>query len=981
MLFVEGLKIIWDRENYSGGIKLNHKKIEEKWQRKWKKAEVFQPKVDKKRKKFFFTTPYPYISGSLHIGHGRAVIESDVYCRYKRMKGFNVLYPLAFHITGTPVLGISAAIEKGDKKKIELYKSYVKNYVKEEKEVNRTIESFKEPWNIVNFFIPKMMNEYSSLGLSIDWTRRFTTGDKEYQKFIEWQFRKYKEKDYLVKGSYPVLFCPNCGNAVGEDDIQDADTNPVEKQEFTILKFPLEESDLVLVATTLRPETVYGQTNLWVNPNTEYRIVEVNGEKWVISKEGYEKLSYQKKKLKTVDSIEGTELIGKFVTAPGVNKKIIILPSSFVDVNVGSGIVTSVPSDAPYDWMALKDLQENKEMCERHGLDYSKVKEIKVIPIIKTPKWGDMAGVKISEEMKLKDQNDERLKEATQIIYKEGFHSGVLNENCEKYAGMKVVEAKEKVKRELLKEGKADLFYETSREAYCRDGTKIVVSVLEDQWFLDFNVKGWKEKAEKCLSKMELVPESIRKLFQDTFEWLDKRPATRKRGLGTPLPFDKEWIIESLSDSTIYMSFYVIKNLINKYKIKPEQLNSDFFDYVYLGNGEVKKVSDSTKIKPDILKEFRDDFDYWYPNDHRHTYMAHLSNHLSFFIFAHAGIFPENYWPKKISLHGFVQSEGTKMSKSKGNVITLLDVKNEYGADTLRAYMTTATNLGGTFDWKSKEAENVQKQLYGIRNALENMIKKRKRNKIDFACRAFLAGFEKSVMETEKALEEMRLRDYSSIVVYNTIRNLKKLERKVSKKELAGLYELVTEKWIKLLMPVAPHLAEELWSKLGKKGFVSLEKWPSADKKLIDEKIILTEELIDKTVEDIREIIKIVKKKPKKIHIYVAPEWKHEVYKIVMKIDKNRKKAVSGIMKDTEIRKHGKDAVRFCEELSKNPEKLQEVPNREDEYKAINEATDFIKKEIETEKVYVWKEEDQKKYDPQKKSKNAKPMKPAIYVE
>src|SRR3989338_5859542 len=77
--------------------------IEEKWQGVWEKAKAFEAKPDK-RKKFFFTTPYPYISGSLHLGHGRAAIESDIYCRYMRMNGYNVLYPLSFHITGTPVL-------------------------------------------------------------------------------------------------------------------------------------------------------------------------------------------------------------------------------------------------------------------------------------------------------------------------------------------------------------------------------------------------------------------------------------------------------------------------------------------------------------------------------------------------------------------------------------------------------------------------------------------------------------------------------------------------------------------------------------------------------------------------------------------------------------------------------------------------------------------------------------------------------------
>src|SRR3989344_8371829 len=98
--------------------------VESKWQRKWQENKVFEAEADKKKEKFFISTPYPYISGSLHIGHGRAVTESDIYSRFLRMNGKNVLFPLSFHITGTPVIGISAAIKSKDKKITELYKKY-----------------------------------------------------------------------------------------------------------------------------------------------------------------------------------------------------------------------------------------------------------------------------------------------------------------------------------------------------------------------------------------------------------------------------------------------------------------------------------------------------------------------------------------------------------------------------------------------------------------------------------------------------------------------------------------------------------------------------------------------------------------------------------------------------------------------------------------------------------------------------------------
>lgn len=958
---------------------MEFRKIEEKWQKRWKEAKVFEPKVERK-KKFFFTTPYPYISGSLHIGHGRAVTESDIYCRYMRMKGYNVLYPLAFHITGTPVLGISSAIEQGDKKKIELYSGYVKSYIKDDKEVRRIVESFRDPWNIVNFFTPKMMDEYSSLGLSIDWTRRFTTGDPDYQKLITWQFMKYREKGYLTKGSYPVLYCNTCRSAVGEDDIQDADTNPVSKQDFIWAKWKLKGSDLIIVAGTTRPDALWGQTNLWVDPDATYKIVKVRGEKWVVGQAAVQKIEDQYEKPEVVGEIEAIELIGKWAKGPLIENEVYILPADFIDANVGSGIVFSALED-PVDLLELKKMQTNEKLVKRYALDERVVAKLKPVYIIRVEGMGENLGEDIAREFGVKSAEDvELLEKAKSELNKRVFRKGIMRKNCGKYAGMTVPDAQVELKKDLVKSGDAVMFYETSREAYCRDGTRIIVKMLRDQWFLDFNAKGWKKLARECLAGMELIPETARKMFEDAFEWLDKRPAARKRGIGTPLPFDKDWIIESLSDSTIYMSFYTIKSLINRHGVKPEQLNGDFFEYVYLGKGTLEKASRSTGIKPGILKELREGFDYWYPNDHRHTYQAHLSNHLSFFIFAHSGIFPKKYWPRKISLHGFVQSEGTKMSKSKGNVITLLEIKNKFGADTFRAYMSTATGLEGTFDWSKREADTMGKKLSGIRYTIGDMMVPSDDVKLTLAGKTFLAKFEKAVMDSGKALDEMRLKDYGVTVLYHIPNHLKKLQRRVSSEEYLKISNMVVEKWIRMLMPVVPHLAEEMWEKSGKMGFVSMEKWPRADRKLIDTKIISTEKLIDQTIDDIREIVKLIKKKPKAVHIYTAPLWKHEVYDSILRGVKDKKHLVQELMKNPEIRKQGKDAVHFAEAIS-NQVNLPEVPTPEMEFDSLSQSREIIGKEVEIPEIFVWKGENPKKHDPQGKSRNARPMKPAIFIE
>jgi len=123
---------------------VDFKEIHDKWRKKWETDKVFEANPNDKEK-FFMTIPYPYISGSLHIGHARVVAEADVFVRFQRMLGKNTLFPIAFHISGTPVLGISLAIQNKDKKMIDLYKGYVRNYVEDEEEVEKTVASFRDP--------------------------------------------------------------------------------------------------------------------------------------------------------------------------------------------------------------------------------------------------------------------------------------------------------------------------------------------------------------------------------------------------------------------------------------------------------------------------------------------------------------------------------------------------------------------------------------------------------------------------------------------------------------------------------------------------------------------------------------------------------------------------------------------------------------------------------------------------------------------
>jgi len=942
---------------------VNFQEIEKKWQDAWEREKIFEANPNEKRK-FFVTVPYPYTSGPFHIGHGRTYTIADIFVRYHRMKGENVLWPMAFHVTGTPVLAISRRIESEEKEFIKLFESYVKLHEKDEEKVKEIVKSFVKPENVMQYFASTFIKDFKSLGCSIDWRRKFTTNDPEYNKFIEWQFQKLNELGFIKKGEYPVLYCPNCKNAVGEDDIKSGDQIKAEVGEWQLWKFPFE--DKFVVCATLRPETIFGVTNLWINPDGAYVEAKVNGEIWIISKEAAEKLLFQGRKVEILREFLGKELIDKKVKSPIEDRELPILEGKFVDTKSGSGVVFSVPAHAPYDWIALQDLKK-----------IGKAKDVEPISIINIKGYSEFPAKDACEKLNVKTQEEkEKLEKATEEIYKAEFYYGVLNEKCGEFAGKRISEVKEDVIKVFRKQGKLDVMYDVfakEKPVYCRCGGEIVVSILKDQWFIDYGNEEWKKLARECLKKMEVIPEIYRKLFEDTIEWLHERPAARKRGLGTKLPFDKEWIIESLSDSTIYMAFYTVIHHIRKNKIQYEKLTPEFWDYVFLDKGDVKELSKKLEIDEDVLKNMHDEFNYWYPLDLRHTAIAHITNHLTFFIFNHAAIFPKKHWPKRITLNELLIREGRKMSKSLGNVIPLAIVPEKYGTDLFRMYMAYGADLSSVFDWRETDVSSLKGKLLQFFNIIVS--EKESEYLEDNATKWLLSRFNKNLKEATNALEKYSPRQYVQNAFFNIINDITYFKRRT--KNRGVLKEKIFPKWVKLLSPVIPHICEELWQILGNKSFVSLEKWPKFNENEINEEAEAGEELVKNLISDINEVIKLVGKEPKKIKLFVAESWKYLLYKIVKENDKEFKTLMKKAMEEDEIKKHGKEASSLLQKILKDRRKIPEfLISKEKEFEILKDAKEFLESEFAC-KFEISHSEESK----EQKAKNALPNKPAILVE
>ena len=226
----------------------------------------------------------------------------------------------------------------------------------------------------------------------------------------------------------------------------------------------------------------------------------------------------------------------------------------------------SVPGHAPYDYVALENLMKASTELRDYELTPGVVAAIKPISIISVAEYSEIPAGDVVKQMHIETQSDPKLEDATREVYRHEFHNGKMKPNTGKYSGLSVAEAKDKVRQDLIAEGKAETMYELlNKPVICRCGTECMVKIFEDQWFINYGNPEWKAAAHKALDNMEILPEELRAEFDYVIDWLHEKACARKSGMGTKLPWDPEWIIESLSDSTIYMAYYTISKYIKKY--------------------------------------------------------------------------------------------------------------------------------------------------------------------------------------------------------------------------------------------------------------------------------------------------------------------------------------------------------------------------------------------------------------------------------
>lgn len=928
---------------------INWQDIQEKWQQRWQEANLGTAKPTEDKEKFFMIFAYPGISGFLHVGHMRGFSYTDAICRLERMKGKEVLFPVGTHASGNHAFAFARKVKDKDENWI--------TYLKKNGCTDCQLTKLEDPNEIINYFNDVYVNEYwKKFGFLCDWDRFTSSTNADYNKFIQWQFRKLNEKGMLIQKPYYAPFSEKCGPvAIDPSETDLCQGGNAEKQEYTLLKFKLEGSNKFLVAATLRPETIYGQTNLWINPKETYLEVQIpnksGDEVWIMSKEASEKLSYQKDGTVELSEIDPITLLGKVAVAPGINRKIPILPASFVAANVGSGIVTSVPSDAPFDYIALQDLRNNSNLrtqMQKWGINLSSIDNIELIPIIKTDGYKLFPGKEAAEKYHVKSLNDhEQLEAATKEVYKAGFHSGVMRDNCGPYTNMPVTRAKEQMKVDLLSEDKADIFYDLSEEVICRFGGRVFIKRIDDQWFIDYGHKEVTEATKAHAKTMSIYPGEYQDNLSGILDWFGPRSCARLGSwMGTKLPFDDKWTIEPISDSTLYPAYYIVAGFVKRGEIQTEDLTEEFFDYIYLGK-EPKRAENKKAIWDVIKKEF----DYFYPLNINLGGKEHKTVHFPVFLMNHVAILPKDKWPKGIFVNWWVTSKGSdKISKSKGGAVPIPDAIEKYGVDAMRLYYAHIGSPHVDVAWDETVVHNYKSQLEKIAKLAEDLAAVQTTTELPID--AWLESeYHQTLEKINSALEVYNLRELATLAYYKVPELFRWYLRR------GGANHSVTSwllnQWLRLLVPISPHLAEELahnYSELADNEFVSTSAWPKHNSEKISLDALASEEYVKTVIEDMRSVLKLAKlEKATKYQLFIARPWLYTLFQVIkdkMPETRNVGHIIPAALEFEELKPHAKEVSKIISNICKDPSKLPlAVISSGEEYSTLIAAKEFLEQE------------------------------------
>ncbi len=739
---------------------------------------------------------------------------------------------------------------------------------------NAAIKAGKHPQDYTDNSIKNFTKQFKSIGLSYDWSRMVNTASPDYYKWDQWIFLKMFEKSLAYQKTSAVNWCPKCDTVLANEQVHDGkcwrhEETSVEikhlKQWFFRITDYADELYEKISDLDGWPERTKAMQRNWIGKSHGTEInFEINKEKWPIF-------------TTRSDTIHGVTFM--VISAQHERLFELVTPDKKKDVDKFLKKLGSVSQKNMKD---VEDLDKEGVFTGSYAINPMNGEKVPVYA-------GNFVvadyGAGMVMAVPAHDQRDYMFARKYGIPIKVVIQPEMYELNSEKmsraytgkgklinsgnFDGINNLEAIEEITKYLEKK---------------KLGKKVVQFKLRDWGISRQRYWGTPIPIIHC-EKCGAVPVPEKDLPV-------KLPKEVKFGKGNPLETNEKWIKVKCPKcgklgrrETDTMDTFV---------------NSSWYFLRYCDPQNEKKIFDPKKA------------DYWCPIDQYIGGAEHACMHLIYVRFytkflRDLGLIEFDEPAVKLFHQGMLKGEGgIKMSKSKGNVVNPETVSEKYGIDTARYFLLSLASPDKDRDWSEAGIQGSMKFVNKIWEYFENV-------KIGKSDAKIESKLNKIIKEVTNQIEEFK---YNLAVI--KIRELfNSLPEETSKD--------VLEKSLKLLSPFCPHIAEELWEKIGNKGFISLSEWPKVDEKKIDAKLEQSEQAVDKLVSDIIQVVKIVKEKGKdtsKAFVYVMPQ-----------------------------------------------EKTNFVENLEE-----------IKKRVGIE-VDIFAVNDKDKYDPEEKAKKAKPGKPGIYLE
>ncbi|MFH2028982.1 MAG: leucine--tRNA ligase [Nanoarchaeota archaeon] len=888
-------------------------KIATKWQKRWKESDIF--KVEKNKKpKFYLLEMFPYPSGYLHMGHVRNYSIGDSFARYKRMQGFNVLYPMGYDAFGLPA-------------------------------ENAAIKQKADPAEWTQANIQGIKAQQKLLGLSYDWNREIATCNDDYYRWNQWLFIKLYEKGLAYKKRSFVNWCPKCSTVLANEQVEngkcwrcksDVDQKELEqwflkitqyadqllqdiedlkhwpdrvktmqknwigKSHGVTLRFDIiDEGDKVIgqIETfTTRPDTVYGITYLVLSAEHPKVLELTKGTKQ--EKEVKEFIKKVKRQSIIERTAEGKEkngvFLGKYFINPFTKEKCPLWTADYALYEYGTGAVMAVPTH------------------DQRDFEFAKKYSLPLRVVINSPKF-DLDPKKMSR------------------AYTE---EGVMI-NSKEFNGMNNTDAKE-------------------------DITKLTEKNSWGKRTINYKLKDW------LISRQRYWGTPIPIIYCDSCG------AVPDNNLPIKLPKD----VKFTGEGNPLETSEEFKNVKCPKCHKKARRETDTMDTFIDSSWYFLRFTDPKNNKEPFNKDIAQ---YWMPVDQYIGGIEHAILHLLYARFFTKALkdlklidIDEPF--NKLLTQGMVIKDGAKMSKSLGNVVDPKEIIEKMGPDTARLFILFTALPEKELEWSDQGVNGSYRFLTRVYNLLD--LEYTTTKEITNREKKLISKLNETIKKVTELIEEFKLSLAIGAIMEFVNDLYKYVEKPVNKSTLDECLKNLSL----LLTPFTPHLAEEMWEKIGNKPFISSQSWPSFDESKIDKAAEAAEDTITNTINDIRRVLELIDiKQPKEIRLIISPIWKYQLYSLLkQELEKTRdmKELIQICMSEKTLKQHGKDITKIIPSVIKDPSKIPLVILSQDqEYDNLRSAADDIRSHFKID-IIIEKAEDSK----EQKARQASPSKPSIII-